>query len=124
VLVFTLSAASIAALAVAPGDALLLIALSMVAGVARGVATLLHATAVTDRWGPRAYGRLSGILGAPVVFASALAPWVGAALADLTGSYATTYGILAAVGIGGAVLMTLSTPGRTPASIRSSQPAR
>lgn len=117
VLVFTLSAASIAALAVAPGHALILIGLSMVAGVARGIATLLHATAVTDRWGPRAYGRLSGILGAPVVLASAMAPWIGAALADLTGSYATTYGILAAIGAGGALLMTLSTP-NTRAPVR------
>lgn len=116
VLVFTLSAASIAALAVAPGHALILISLSMTAGFARGIATLLHATAVTDRWGPRAYGRLSGILGAPVVLASALAPWVGAALADLTGSYASTYGLLAAVGAVGAVLMVLSTPTRVPAS--------
>jgi MFS family permease len=126
VLVFSLSAASIAALALAPGDALLLIGLSMVAGVARGIGTLLQATAVTDRWGPRAYGRLSGILGAPVVFAAALAPWVGAMLADLTGSYATTYGVLAAAGAGGAVLMTLSTPRSTrrPESVRSPEPAR
>ncbi|WP_051485677.1 MFS transporter [Nocardioides sp. J54] len=114
-LVFTLSAASIAALAVAPGHALILIGLSMVAGVARGIATLLHATAVTDRWGPRAYGRLSGILGAPVVFASALAPWVGAALAELTGSYATTYGLLSLIAATGALLMTLSTPSRAVA---------
>lgn len=121
VLVFGLAAAGTAALAVSPGHAPLLIGLSMVAGVARGIATLLHATAITDRWGPRAYGRLSGILGVPVVLASALAPWAGAALADLTGSYATTFGLLAALAAVGAVLVTLSTPPRNgdPAAVEA-----
>ncbi|WP_435769491.1 MFS transporter [Nocardioides sp. SYSU DS0651] len=121
-LVFTLSAASIAALAIAPGDPAVLIALAMVAGVARGIATLLHATAITDRWGPRAYARLSGLLSAPVVLASALAPWAGAAVADLTGSYATTYGLLAAIATVGAALMIAST--RAPASAEAVTPGR
>ena len=38
--------------------ALLLIAVG--AGLARGLLTLVQATAVTDRWGPAAYGRLNG----------------------------------------------------------------
>lgn len=113
-LVFTLAALSTAALAVVPGDGLVLIALSMVAGFARGIATLLQATAVSDRWGPRSYGRLSGILAAPVVLATALAPWAGAATADLTGSYAITYVLLAVVGAVGAVLMVLSAPAARP----------
>lgn len=43
-------------------------------------ATLLQATAVTDRWDPPHYGHLSGLLGAPATIASALAPFAGAAL--------------------------------------------
>lgn len=109
-IVFGLAAASIAALALVDGPAGLLIALAMVAGVARGIATLLHATAVTDRWGSRSYGRLSAILSAPVVLAAALAPWAGAAAADLTGSYAASYGLIALVAAVAAVLLTRSAP--------------
>ena len=50
------------------------------AGAARGVYTLLQATAVTDRWGATHYGRLNGCC-PPPPFAAALAPWAGAALA-------------------------------------------
>lgn len=109
-IVFGLAAASIAALALVDGPAGLLIALAMVAGVARGIATLLHATAVTDRWGSRSYGRLSAILSAPVVLAAALAPWAGAAVADLAGSYAASYGLIALVAALAAVLLTCSAP--------------
>lgn len=116
-LVFAGAAASTAALALSPAHALTLIGLSMIAGVARGIATLLQATAITDRWGTRAYGRLSGILAAPVVLATALAPWSGAALADLTGTYTTAFGTLAAIGAAGALLMVLSTPPREPARL-------
>lgn len=72
--VFALVTVSIAALAVVPGPTGALVALSMTAGVGRGVATLLQATAITDRWGARAYGHLSGMLGLPVLLATALAP--------------------------------------------------
>lgn len=108
-LVFSLAAASTAALALSPDHALVLIIVSMIAGIARGIATLLQATAITDRWGTRAYGRLSGILGAPVVLAAALAPWIGATLGALTGSYTAAFGILAGIGAIGALLMILST---------------
>lgn len=108
--VFGLSAASIAALAFLPGPLAVIIALAVLAGVARGISTLLHATAVTDRWGPRSYGQLSGILSAPVVLASALAPLAGAGLATVTGSYPMTYAGLAAMAALGAVLLTASAP--------------
>ena len=65
-----------------PGPAALLIAAAMLAGAARGVFTLLQATAITDRWGAAHYGRLNGLLSAPVLLATALSPWAGAALAD------------------------------------------
>ncbi|MFW6598362.1 MFS transporter [Propionibacteriaceae bacterium Y2011] len=107
--VFVLVTASTLALAVVPGPVRLLVAASMLAGVGRGIATLLQATAVTDRWGPRAYGRLSGVLGLPVLLAAAFAPFAGAVLADLTGSYARTFAVLTALAAVGTVLMIAST---------------
>ncbi len=83
--VFILVTASTLVLAVVPGPVGLLIAASMLAGVGRGIATLLQATAITDRWGERAYGHLSGVLGLPVLLAAALAPFAGAVLAEVTG---------------------------------------
>ncbi len=56
-----------------------LIAAAVLAGMARGVFTLLQATAVTERWGAVHYGRLSGLLSAPLTVAMALAPFAGAA---------------------------------------------
>ncbi len=50
--------------------------------------TLLQATAVTERWGATHYGHLSGILSAPVMLATALGPFIGAALASLLNGYA------------------------------------
>jgi MFS family permease len=64
---------------------------AIVAGMARGVFTLVQATAITDRWGRRYYGHLTGLLSAPVTITMALAPFAGAALADLVGSYATAF---------------------------------
>ena len=60
-------AVATAALALAPASAGLLIALGMVLGLARGIYTLVQATAVTDRWGPASYGTLNGILTAPAL---------------------------------------------------------
>ena len=64
-----------------------LVAGAMLAGAARGIFTLLQATAVTDRWGTAYYGRLNGVLSAPSTLATALAPWAGAALAVPLGGY-------------------------------------
>ena len=68
------TAAATALLAVLPGPAALLIAAAMLAGAARGVFTLLQATAISDRWGAAHYGRLNGLLSAPALLATALAP--------------------------------------------------
>lgn len=106
--VFGLVTVSIAALAVIPEPTGVLVALSMTAGIGRGVATLLQATAITDRWGPRAYGHLSGILGLPVLLATALAPWAGAVLAEVAGGYAAAFTILAVLAGLGTVLMIAS----------------
>ena len=70
----------------------------VVAGMARGMFTLLQATAVTDRWGTRHYGRLTGLLAAPTTLAIALAPWFGAWLAQQLGSYSAAFLVLAALG--------------------------
>ena len=98
-----------AAFALAP-QAVLVVALGMLLGLARGVYTLVQATAVTDRWGPRSYGRLNGVLTAPALVASALAPFAGAALADLLGSYAAAFLVLAGVAAVAAVLMLGAAP--------------
>jgi MFS family permease len=74
-------------LAVLPGPAWLLVAVAVLAGTARGIWTLLQATAVTDRWGPAHYGRLNGLLTAPIMLATAAAPWLGAVTAEALGGY-------------------------------------
>ena len=106
-----------AALALAPAAATLLIALGMVLGLARGIYTLVQATAVTDRWGPAGYGTLNGLLTAPALVASASAPFVGAALAHLLGGYSTAFLVLAGVAAVAAALAFFASPtGSTPAS--------
>lgn len=104
---------AIAGLAVLPGPVALLIAVAVLAGTTRGIATLLQATAVSDRWGTTAYGPLSGILAAPPI-AGAIAPWAGAALASAFGGYLALFTILTAV----AVLAALLATGSVPASAR------
>jgi MFS family permease len=99
-----------AALAVSPPVTLLLAAVSVVLGLARGLWTLVHATAVTDRWGPASYGRLNGVLTAPALAASAAAPFVGALLATATGSYAAAFLVLAGVAALGATLLAATSP--------------
>ncbi len=74
-----------------------IVAVALLAGAGRGIFTLLKATAVTSRWGVAHYGRLTGLLAAPVTVAAAVAPWAGAQLADLVGSYATAFLVLGAV---------------------------
>ena len=83
----------------------------MVLGLARGIYTLVQATAVTDRWGPGSYGTLNGILTAPALLASALAPFAGAALAAALGSYADAFLVLAGVAGAAALLMLGTSPG-------------
>ncbi|GAA2770740.1 MFS transporter [Streptomyces showdoensis] len=93
-----LGALTTAALALAPGPYALLVLMSVAAGVVRGNLTLLQATAITDRWGTTHYGRLSGILGAPAMTVSALAPFATALLAPPLGGTPQLFGALAAFG--------------------------
>jgi MFS family permease len=69
----------------------------VLAGAARGVFTLLQATAVSERWGAEHYGRLNGLFLAPAMVATALAPWAGAALAEVFGGYPAVFVLLAAL---------------------------
>jgi MFS family permease len=104
------AAGTILLLGLLPGPYAALVVLAVLAGSARGIFTLVQATAVTDRWGPTHYGRLNGLLSAPGTFAAALAPWAGAALAGQLGGYPAVFCLLAGVGTLGAGLATLSRP--------------
>ncbi|MCW2760130.1 MAG: major facilitator superfamily 1 [Marmoricola sp.] len=107
-------AVATAALALAPASAALLMALGVVLGLARGIYTLIQATAITDRWGPDGYGTLNGILTAPALVAAASAPFVGAALADLLGGYSAAFLVLAGVAAVAAVLAAGASPDDQP----------
>jgi MFS family permease len=99
------------------GPTALLIAAAMLAGSARGVFTLLQATAISDRWGATHYGRLNGLLTAPAMVATALAPWAGAALAEVLGGYPAVFVALAVIASIAAVLAagSVSQHAKTPA---------
>lgn len=101
-------------LAVLPGPMLALTAVCMLFGVARGALTLVQATAIADRWGVRDFGRLNGLLTAPVLFASAIAPFVGAALAAVTGAQAGAFLVLTAVAMAAAVIASGTAPSPSP----------
>ena len=111
-------AVTTAALAVSPAIPALLIALGMLVGLARGIYTLIQATAITDRWGPSAYGTLNGLLMAPSLVGSASAPFVGAALAHLLGSYAHAFLVLAGLAALAALLLLWASPSREAVSER------
>lgn len=96
-LVLAASAITTALLAALPGPTALLIAVAMLAGAARGVFTLLQATAISDRWGAAHYGRLGGILAAPAMVATALSPWAGAALSEVLDGYPAVFWLLAGI---------------------------
>jgi predicted MFS family arabinose efflux permease len=90
-----------------------LIVAAVVAGMARGVFTLLQATAVTDRWGATHYGRLTGQMSAPLAITMSLAPWAGAAIATGLGGYSSTFLLLAGLGTAAAFLALATAPGTT-----------
>lgn len=101
VVIMATTASTIALLGLLTSPAALLTA-SIAAGVARGLVTLVQATAVSDRWGTAHYGRLTGLLSAPVTVSIAVAPWAGAVIADLTGGHGSAFLVIAAVGLAGA----------------------
>lgn len=88
-----------ALVAVALAGIVVLFTVSAVMGVARGIFTLIQATAVSDRWGTSRFGHLNGILSAPVMVASAVAPFAGAALADTLGGQQEAFLVLAGLAL-------------------------
>jgi cyanate permease len=110
VLILALTAIATGLLGLLPGPAPLLIGAAMLAGAARGVLTLLQATAISDRWGAAHYGRLNGLLSAPALLATALAPWAGAALAQALDGYPAVFAVLAGVAAVAALLAVGSVP--------------
>ncbi|WP_435107125.1 MFS transporter [Nocardiopsis synnemataformans] len=91
-------------LALVPGPWVLVLALAVLAGMARGILTLLQATAVADRWGTRHYATLNGIMHTPLMLAIALAPWAGAAMAGPLGGYSAAFAVLGTLAALGALI--------------------
>lgn len=103
--------ATTGALAVWQSPLALVLVLSFASGTVRGIFTLIQATAVVDRWGVGDIGHRNGILTGAVTAASAFAPWVGALLAALLGSYDATFALLAGVAcVSAAVLVGTRAP--------------
>lgn len=92
-------AVALAGLAVIPGPTLVLVLLAILTGAARGLFTLVGATLVNDYWGPQRYAAFSGVYNAPILAASALAPWLGAVIAEATGSLTGLFVILVVVAL-------------------------
>lgn len=110
IVVLVTAAATTVLLGLVPGPAPLLIGIAVVAGTARGVFTLLTATAVSDRWGAAHYGRLGGLLSAVATVTTALAPWVATALAGLLGGYPAVFVVLATIAVAAATVALGSVP--------------
>ena len=115
-LVFGISAVTTALLGLVPGPAAVLVGLAILAGVVRGIFTLLQATAVADRWGTAHYGRLNGIMAAPSTVAMAVAPFAGTALAGVLGGYPAVFVLLAVLAAASAVLVLGGSPPSPPAT--------
>jgi len=63
-----------------------------------------EASAVADRWDSRAYGRLNGVLAAPVSAVTALSAGVAVAISSVSGSYQAMAYTMAAVCLNGGML--------------------
>jgi MFS family permease len=92
-------AATTAALAVVHSPLVAVLALSFVAGSARGIFTLIQATGIADRWGTVGFGVRNAIVSGAIMAATAVAPWVGAALAEVLDSYSAAFLVLAAASV-------------------------
>ncbi|MBF6253929.1 MFS transporter [Nocardia farcinica] len=87
---------------------------AVLSGMARGVFTLLQATAITDRWGTTHYGQLTGLLSAPMTIALASAPFAATALASGLGGYPTTFILLGIAAAAAAALSLTTIPTHAP----------
>lgn len=82
----------------------------VLSGMARGVYTLLQATAITDRWGTAHYGQLTGLLSAPMTITVASAPFAATALASGLSGYPGTLLILGIAAAAAAALSLTTIP--------------
>jgi MFS family permease len=113
--VFGAVAVTTVLLAAAPPVLGLLLLASVLAGAARGMFTLVQATAVSDRWGVAGYATLNGLVSAPVMAATAAAPWVGSLLAATVGGQREGFAVLAGLAVLAAALIPWSRPpGQAP----------
>lgn len=97
VLSIAASAVALALLVAFPVTAVLVMVFALLLGAARGLTTLIHASGLSELWDARHYAVLAGHLSLPVTAAAAIAPWTGAFLAELTGSYGAAFVILTAI---------------------------
>lgn len=95
---------TLAALALVPGPAAVLVMVAVLGGAARGLFTLVGATLVSDHWGAQRYAAINGVYHAPKGIAAALAPAFGAGVAAILGGYPAMFGVLAVLALAGAVL--------------------
>lgn len=93
-----------ALLGVLSGPVFAIIGTAILLGAARGMFTLIEATAVSDRWGSGGYGRLNGLISAPVLLSTACAPFAGSAIAELIGGQSSAFLVLASVSLCAAVV--------------------
>ena len=94
---------------VVPAHMWLLLIVTVLAGIARGLVTLLLATAIPDRWGASRIGRRNGLLAAPVMMTAAVAPFVAAVILEWT-SPTAVFLLLALVAGAAAALVPLTMP--------------
>lgn len=99
-----LGAILVALVAYLGGPNWILFALVALIGAVRGLGTLIQANVVRELWPARFYGTLSGIIGAPITIASAIAPWFGTVVAQTVNSYQLAHLIFAGIVALGVVL--------------------
>ncbi len=116
--VLVVAAASVTTfgLSVSARWAVLVCVVSFAAGVARGIFTLIQATAVSDRWGTQAFGARSSVLSGAVMVTAAFAPWLGALIASVVGGYDGAFVVVAVAGALSAVVLALLPGPRVPAA--------
>lgn len=105
VLVVAAASVTTLGLAVTARWAVVVCVVSFTAGVARGIFTLIQATAVSDRWGTRDFGARSSVLTGAVMVTAAFAPWLGALLAGVVGGYDGAFVVVAVAGGASAVVL-------------------
>lgn len=105
-IVFTLlaCAGATALLAAVSGPLALVMAAAAMVGTARGLLTLLQATAVADRWGEEHYTTLNGLMHTPLMLTMALAPSACAVLAGPLGGYPAVFLLMGGMSLVGAVV--------------------